>query len=102
MLVFRQRLKLSGWIFVCSRCLLRVSCNSGNPDIYNTAWAFKNCMTIREYIVAWDGGTIFDYNENRLKAGGIGSTQAIWEFYVERNIFGWPCRSRMGRRQIWT
>ena len=78
------------------------SCNSGNLDIYNTAWAFKNCMTIREYIVAWDGGTIFDYNENRLKAGGIGSTQAIWEFYVERNIFGWPCRSRMGRRQIWT
>ena len=43
------------------------TCNSGHKDVFNLAYSFKIKMSIEQYIVAWDGGTFFDYNEKNLK-----------------------------------
>lgn len=45
------------------------TCHSGNPDVYNLAYAFNLRMTINQYIIAWDGGTIFNYDTGQLEAG---------------------------------
>ncbi len=44
------------------------SCNSGNPDISNTADAFLNIITTNE-VTAWDGGTIYNYEKKVLESG---------------------------------
>ena len=75
------------------------ACNTGNPDVYNLAYAFKIRMTIDKYIIAWDGGTMFDYDTKELKAGGPLSNQHTWNKYVDK-IMGMPIRTRIGYRQI--
>ena len=82
-------------------------CNSGNPDIYNLAYAFKIRMTIG-WIHAWDGGTVFDYKNKRLLRGGYDSgnwkkdirDQGTWYKYVDKNPDGSPMRRREGYRCI--
>ena len=84
------------------------TCNSGNPDVYNLAYAFKLRMTINQYIVAWDGGTIFDYSTGQLLRGGYNSGnwvkdslgQYTWYKYVDKTWYGKPKRDRIGYRQI--
>ena len=84
------------------------TCNSGNPDVYNLAYAFKKRMTIEQYIVAWDGGTVFDYSTNQLLRGGYNSGnwvkdsigQHSWYKYVDKTWYGEPLRKRIGYRQI--
>ena len=76
------------------------ACNTGNPDVYNLAYALKIKMTVNKYIIAWDGGTIFDYNTNELKAGGPNSNQHTWYKYVDKTWYGAPKRERIGYRQI--
>ena len=84
------------------------TCNSGNPDVYNLAYAFKKKMNIKQYIVAWDGGTIFDYSTGQLLRGGYDSDnwikdgigQHTWKKYVDKNWYGKPNRKRIGYRQI--
>ena len=84
------------------------TCNSGNPDVYNLAYAFKLRMTINQYIVAWDGGTIFDYSTGKLISGGYNSGywtkdiigQYTWYKYVDKTWYGKPKRNRIGYRQI--
>ena len=83
-------------------------CNSGNPDIYNLAYAFKKRMTIK-YIHAWDGGTIFDYKTGQLLRGGYNTGnwkkdikgQRTWYDYVEKKANGEPVRYRQGYRLIY-
>lgn len=84
------------------------TCNSGNPDVYNLAYAFKLRMTINQYIVAWDGGTVFDYDSGQLMRGGYNSGNWIkdslgqhsWYKYVDKKWNGKPKRERYGYRQI--
>lgn len=82
------------------------TCNSGNPDVYNLAYAFKLRMTINQYIIAWDGGTIFNYDTGQLEAGGYDGwwkepvRQTTWYIYVEKNWYGHPLRERIGFRCI--
>ena len=88
--------------------LIFSTCNSGNPDVYNLAYAFKSHMTINQYIVAWDGGTIFDYSTGQLLRGGYDSGnwvkdslgQHSWYKYVDKEWYGEPKRNRIGYRQI--
>lgn len=79
------------------------SCNSGNPDIQNTATAFKNRMTIKNSITAWDGGTIFNYNTGKLEAGAYGGwfkekfRQHTYYKFVDKTWYGKPKRKREGQ-----
>ncbi len=82
------------------------TCNSGNPDVYNLAYAFKLRMTVKQYIIAWDGGTIFDYDTGQLRAGGYDGwykepiRQTTWYKYVDKQWGIVPNRERIGYRQI--
>ena len=84
------------------------TCNSANPDVYNLACAFKKRMTVKQYISAWDGGTVFDYSEGKLLRGGYDSGnwakdsigQHSWYKYVDKTWYGEPTRRRIGYRQI--
>ena len=81
-------------------------CNSANPDVYNLAYAFKTRMTVNNYIIAWDGGTIFNYNTGQLEAGAYDGwikepkRQFTWYKYVDKFWNGEPKRQRIGYRQI--
>ena len=82
------------------------TCNSGNKDVYNLAYAFKQRMTVKQYIIAWDGGTIFNYNTGQLEAGAYDGLhkeprrQTTWYKYVQKDGFGMHRRARLGFRQI--
>lgn len=78
------------------------SCNSGNPDVMNTASAFKQCMNVTRCITAWDGGTIFNYSTGQLEAGAYGGwmkemkRQSTYYKYVAKTWYGKPKRMRQG------
>ena len=55
-------------------------------------------MTVEQYIVAWDGGTFFDYSDGQLKAGT--GHQPTWKKYVDKTWYGAALRERIGYRQI--
>lgn len=81
------------------------SCNSGNPDMKNTGTAFRDIIDTNE-IIAWDGGTIFNYNTGELEAGGYGGWWKEWYYqptyyrYVETDYYGKPTRERQGKVYI--
>lgn len=80
--------------------LIFSSCNSGNPDIYNVAYAFMKANTINGNVTAWDGGTIFNYETEILEAGGPRSNQHTWKKYVKKKWLFWPARERIGKRVL--
>ena len=62
-------------------------------------YAFMLNSDISGQIVAWDGGTIFDYDEKELEAGGVNSPQHTWLKYVKK-VMGYPLRTREGKRVL--
>lgn len=79
------------------------SCNSGNPDILNVAYAFNNRMIINNSITAWDGGAIFNYETEKLEAGAYDGwikeirRQHTYYKYVNKTWYGKPIRKRQGK-----
>lgn len=71
------------------------SCNTGNPDVNNIANAFMDKINARK-IVAWDGGTVFNYKKKKLLAAGPRTAQNTWNKHVERDENGNPIRKRQG------
>lgn len=49
------------------------------------------------YIIAWDGGTVFDYKKKQLLAGGPRTAQTTWNNHVEKDEKGKPIRKRKGK-----
>ncbi|WP_443660618.1 peptidoglycan-binding protein, partial [Clostridium algidicarnis] len=81
------------------------SCNTGNPDVENVGNAFKKVVTANE-IIAWDGGTIFNWDTGEDEPGPYRKTidkikrdQATWYKYVDKDKDGTPLRDRKGR--VW-
>lgn len=74
------------------------TCNSGNPDVYNLAYAFKLQMAVDKFITAWDGGTYYNYQYEVLMPGT--GWQPTWNKYVDKTWYGVPKRQRLGRREI--
>ena len=79
------------------------TCNSGNPDILNLAYAFNKHMIINNSITAWDGGTIFNYETEELEPGAysIWPLEMRWQGtyykYVDKTWYGKPLRKRQGK-----
>ncbi len=81
------------------------SCNTGNPDVENVGNAFKKVVTTNE-IIAWDGGTIFNWDTGEDEPGAYRKTieqikrdQETWYKYVDKDKDGTPLRDRKGR--VW-
>ncbi|MBU3207977.1 peptidoglycan-binding protein, partial [Clostridium algidicarnis] len=81
------------------------SCNTGNPDVENVGNAFKKIVAANE-IIAWDGGTIFNWDTGEDEPGAyrktidqIKSDQGTWYKYVDKDKDGIPLRDRKGR--VW-
>ena len=79
------------------------SCNSGNPDICNTATAFNNRMNITGHTTAWDGGTVYNYETEQLEIVTYANwiiesrRQHTYYKYVEKNWYKKPKRKRQGK-----
>ena len=62
---------------------------------------------LSRWIIAWDGGTIFNYGTGQLEAGGYDGwykepvRQTTWYKYVDKVLGIYPVRDRIGYRQIW-
>ncbi len=81
--------------------LIFSSCNSGNPDVYNVAYAFMKTNKIENEVIAGDGGLYFNYEAGGiLEAGGPRSHQSTWKKYVEKKWFFFPVRERLGIRVL--
>ena len=52
------------------------------PICHSVADAFISKSEISGDIIAWDGGTIFNYDKKRLEAGGPRSQQHTWYKYL--------------------
>lgn len=80
--------------------LIFSSCNTGNPDVYNVAYAFMKTNEIKDWVIAGDGGVYFNYEAGGvLEAGGPRSNQHTWKKYVKKK-WGRPVRERMGLRVL--
>ena len=89
------------------------SCNSANPDIYNTVYGFMGIVSANSYS-GFDGGAQWDASigDHIRGSGEYGYTlthpfdptyyvikyQATWWKYVQKNSDGSPKRTRIGRR----
>ncbi len=82
--------------------LIFSSCNTGNPDVYNVAYAFMKTNEIEDWVIAGDGGVYFNYEAGGvLEAGGPRSNQSTWKKYVKREgLFFSPVRERLGLRVL--
>jgi len=62
---------------------------------------------VNETVTAWDGGTIYDYTTNALKAGPEPDLylknytwQHTWYKYVKKDVCLRPQRERIGERKL--